>query len=162
MVDHRTIAFPQRRGLRDFGLVDLPYPLRRLSLNPLGTLQTQGTDGHYVFRRGADALPSIGAAVVLPTETQLRSIVESGERRRITIGRSRLADDAAVSVDPNRLFGRHLAVLGNTGSGKSCSVAGLIRWSLEQAQEAREEGRANARFIVLDPNGEYSRCLDYS
>ena len=151
--------FPQRRGLRDFGLVDLPYPLRRLSLNPLGTLRVGGTSGHYVFRRGADALPSVGAAVVLPTETQLRSIIESGERRRVRIGRSQLADDAAVCVDPNRLFGRHLAVLGNTGSGKSCSVAGLIRWSLEQAGQARSEGAPNARFIVLDPNGEYSRAF---
>ena len=152
-------AFPKRRGLQDFGLVDLPYPLRRLRLNPLGTLQARGPEDHYVFRRGADALPSVGAAVVLPTETQLRSIVESGEQRRVKIGTSRLAGDAEVYVDPNRLFGRHLAVLGNTGSGKSCSVAGLIRWSLEQAKQARSEGSPNARFIVLDPNGEYSRAF---
>ena len=152
-------AFPKRRGLQDFGLVDLPYPLRRLSLNPVGTLQTQGPENHYVFRRGTDVLPSVGAAVVLPTDTQLRSIVESGEWRRVKIGKSHLADDAAVWVDPNRLFGRHLAVLGNTGSGKSCSVAGLIRWSLEQAKQARPKGSPNARFIVLDPNGEYSRAF---
>lgn len=150
--------FPKRRGMQDFGLVDLPYPLRRLRLNPLGTLRAGSNDGEYVFRRGADALPSVGATVVLPTEKQLRSIVESGERRRVRIGTSPLAGDALVCVDPNRLFGRHLAVLGNTGSGKSCSVAGLIRWSLEQAQEARS-GRPNARFIVLDPNGEYSRAF---
>ena len=76
---------------------------------------------------------------MLPTETQLRSIVESGERRRVKIGTSPLAGDAEVCVDPNRLFGRHLAVLGNTGSGKSCSVAGLIRWSLEQALRVRSK-----------------------
>ena len=151
--------FPKRRGMQDFGLVDLPYPLRRLRLNPLGTLRRLAPDGEYAFRRGADALPSIGAAVLLPTENQLRSIVESGERRRVKIGTSPLAGDAEVAIDPNRLFGRHLAVLGNTGSGKSCSVAGLIRWSLEQATQARAEGRPNARFIVLDPNGEYSRAF---
>jgi len=151
-------AFPKRRGMQDFGLVDLPYPLRRLRLNPLGTLRTRSEDAAYSFRRGTDALPSVGAAVVLPTESQLRSIVESGEQRRVKIGASPLAGDAEVCVDPNRLFGRHLAVLGNTGSGKSCSVAGLIRWSLEQAQAARS-GRPNARFIVLDPNGEYSRAF---
>jgi hypothetical protein len=156
--------FPKRRGMQDFGLVDLPYPLRMLSLNPLGTLQTGPNDGNYVFRRGADALPSVGAAVLLPTEKQLRSIVESGERRRVKIGTSPLAGDAQVCVDPNRLFGRHLAVLGNTGSGKSCSVAGLIRWSLEQARQVRATRKArshkpNARFIVLDPNGEYSRAF---
>lgn len=160
-------AFPKRRGMQDFGLVDLPYPLRRLRLDPLGTLRRRPEASGYTFRRGADALPSIGAAVVLPTESQLRSVVESGERRRVKIGTSPLAGDAEVCVDPNRLFGRHLAVLGNTGSGKSCSVAGLIRWSLEQAQRERERYQSgaegpeapNARFIVLDPNGEYSRAF---
>ena len=151
-------AFPKRRGMQDFGLVDLPYPLRRLRLNPLGTLRTPSADGGHVFQRGADALPSVGAAVMLPTETQLRSIVESGEQRRVRIGSSPLAGDAEVCIDPDRLFGRHLAVLGNTGSGKSCSVAGLVRWNLEQSQQKYH--RPNARFVVLDPNGEYSRAFD--
>ncbi len=151
--------FPKRRGMRDFGVVDLPYPLRRLRLNPLGTLRTLGGDGKHVFKRGADALPSVGAVVVLPTERQLRSIIESGEHRRVKIGSSPLAGDAEIRIDPNRMFGRHLAVLGNTGSGKSCSVAGLIRWSLEQAKHGASEKRPNARFIVLDPNGEYSRAF---
>jgi hypothetical protein len=160
-------AFPKRRGMQDFGLVDLPYPLRKMSLNPLGTLRKTPTGGNgsdrYSFRRGADALPSIGTGALLPTDDQLRSIVESGERRRVKIGTSPLAQNAEVSIDPDRLFGRHLAVLGNTGSGKSCSVAGLIRWSLEQAQVNLKEGKKpNARFIILDPNGEYSRAFSNS
>nr|WP_249823780.1 DUF87 domain-containing protein [Escherichia coli] len=73
------------------------------------------------------------------------------------IGQSPLANNANVAVDPDRLFGRHIAVLGNTGSGKSCSVAGLIQWSLEAAMES--EIKPNARFIILDPNGEYTRAL---
>jgi DNA helicase HerA-like ATPase len=154
-------AFPKRKGVQDFGLIDLPYPLRKMSLNPLGTLRKKaGDEERYVFRRGADALPTVGSAVLLPTETQLRSIVESGDRRHVRIGSSPLASNAEVCVDPDRLFGRHLAVLGNTGSGKSCSVAGLIRWSLESAQSHRDDEKPpNARFIVLDPNGEYSRAF---
>lgn len=154
-------AFPKRRGMQDFGLIDLPYPLRKMSLNPLGTLRKQsGLEEIYRFRRGADALPSVGSAVLLPTEKQLRSIVESGERRHVRIGTSPLAANAIVSIDPDRLFGRHLAVLGNTGSGKSCSVAGLIRWSLDAAKAKRQDdGKPNARFIVLDPNGEYTRAF---
>ena len=51
-------------------------------------------------------------------------------------------------------------MLGNTGSGKSCTVAGLIRWSLEQAKHGRKDGgRPNARFIILDPNGEYASAF---
>ncbi|MEX2171078.1 MAG: DUF87 domain-containing protein [Pirellulales bacterium] len=153
-------SFPTRRGVRDFGVVDLPYPLRKLKLNPLGTLRrAPGRSSDYCFRRGADAFPSVGAAVLLPTNEQLRSIVESGERRRVRIGTSPLAGNAEVSIDPDRLFGRHLAVLGNTGSGKSCTVAGLIRWSLAAAHAERGKGRVNARFIILDPNGEYSRAF---
>lgn len=155
-------AFPKRRGMQDFGLIDLPYPLRKMSLNPLGTLRKKSSnlekEEEYSFRRGADTLPSIGAGVLLPTDKQLRSIVESGDRRRVKIGTSPLAGDAEVCIDPDRLFGRHLAVLGNTGSGKSCSVAGLIRWSLEQAHSSGV-ANPNARFIVLDPNGEYSRAF---
>lgn len=123
--------------MRDFGLVDLPYPLRRLSLNPLGVLYKKRIDDEdkYIFRRGTEAFPTIGDGVFLPTDNQLRSIVESCEKPRIKIGTSPLAGNADVYVDPDRLFGRHLAVLGNTGSGKSCTVAGLIRWSLEAAQK---------------------------
>ncbi|MEX0684440.1 MAG: ATP-binding protein [Balneolales bacterium] len=152
--------YPKRRGMQDFGLIDLPYPLRKMSLNPLGTLQRsvnkEGTDT-YRFKRGSDSFPSVGDRVLLPTQHQLRSIVESGENRRVKIGTSPLAGNADVSVDPNRLFGRHLAVLGNTGSGKSCTVAGLIRWSLEAAKQ--QTVTPNARFIVLDPNGEYARAF---
>ena len=113
----------------------------------------------HTFHRGADALPSVGAGVLLPTGEQLRAIVESGERRRVKIGSSPLASETDVYIDPDRLFGRHLAVLGNTGSGKSCSVAGLIRWSIEAASQVTGS-RPNARFIVLDPNGEYAKAFD--
>lgn len=150
--------FPKRRGMQDFGLVDLPYPLRRVSLNPLGILRAHRDGKGFVFRRGSDVLPSVGAPALLPTDEELRAIVESGEKKRVCIGTSPVANDAKVYVDPDRLFGRHLAVLGNTGSGKSCSVAGLVRWSIEAAQR-ESSARPNARFIILDPNGEYSQAF---
>lgn len=153
-------SYPKRRGMLDFGLVDLPYPMRKMCLAPLGTLRKMVNSDKkevYKFNRGADAFPSVGDRVLLPTQQQLRSIVESGENRRVKIGTSPLAGNADVCVDPDRLFGRHLAILGNTGSGKSCSVAGLIRWSMEAAQVVNE--KPNARFIILDPNGEYHRAF---
>ena len=158
--------FPKRRGLHDFGLVDLPYPLRSLRLNPLGIL-SERTPDQFIFERGAEGLPPIGAPVLLPTNLQLRAILKSTEHSRVRIGSSPIAGDADVFVDPDRLFGRHLAVLGNTGGGKSCSVAGLIRWSIEEAGQELLSGTGrsavprnpNARFIILDPNGEYSRAF---
>lgn len=156
--------YPKRKGMQDFGLVDLPYPLRKMSLNPLGVLGYESKDAKgndvYRFRRGVESYPTVGDAVLLPTQNQLRAVVESGDNRHVLIGTSPLAANAEVKIDPDRLFGRHLAVLGNTGSGKSCSVAGLIRWSMDEARKARSCADPNARFIVLDPNGEYANTFN--
>lgn len=150
--------YPKRRGFQDFGLIDLPFPLRKMELQPVGTLRS--IEGGYKFKRGLESFPSVGDIVILPTDEQLRSIIELGENRRVYIGNSPLVGDAKVMIDPDRLFGRHLAVLGNTGSGKSCSVAGLIRWSIDSAKEKlSNKETVNSRFIVLDPNGEYGKAF---
>lgn len=168
--------FPKRKGLKDFGLVDLPFPMRRLVVTPVGTLRVRVDhvrgEERFELERGVGLFPSVGDPVSLPTARQLKAIIEvSPEEAPLTIGRSALADGAVVRVHPDRLFGRHLAVLGNTGSGKSCSVAGLIRWTLAAVQEDRQrtENRdkeltprptqRGCRFIVLDPNGEYRNAF---
>ena len=152
--------FPKRRGMQDFGILDLPYPLRKMSVIPLGVLKESIKEGDvvYSFTRGIEIFPTVGDPVLLPTQLQLKAIIESGDNRRVNIGISPLAGNAVVSVDPDRIFGRHLAVLGNTGSGKSCSVAGLLRWSIEAAKKHQDS--PNTRFIVLDPNGEYTNSFN--
>lgn len=160
--------YPKRKGLQDFGVIDLPFPLRKMSLNPLGVLREnvgEPTKPPYSFSRGVEVFPSVGDPVLLPSQTELKCIVESGDNRRVKIGVSTLAGNAEVCVDPDRLFGRHLAMSGNTGSGKSCSVAGVIRWPIETAKqevacpECGQPRKINSRFIILDPNGEYSQAF---
>lgn len=158
-------SYPKRRGLKDFDLVDLPFPIRRMVVLPVGTLvRKRASVGlTLTLERGVHRYPSVGDAVLLASPDEVKAIIEShGADSRVPIGRSALSSDAVVSVDPNKLFGRHLAVLGNTGSGKSCSVAGLIHWSLERCLSAggsNEASPCNARFIILDPNGEYGAAF---
>lgn len=151
--------YPKRKGYKDFDLIDLPFPLRKLSVSPLGILKED--NGSYEIERGVYSYPSVGDVVVVPNQEQLRAIVQNKDSHaKVKIGSSPMAANAPVYVNPDRVFGRHVAVLGNTGSGKSCSVAGLIRWSLEQAQrELSTEKNLNSRFIILDPNGEYSETF---
>lgn len=144
---------------KESNLVNLPIPLRKLQLHPVGEL-SKDSDGEFCFSRGLETFPSVGDIVLIPTEAQLKSIIENGENRRVYIGTSPLIGNAQVKIDPDKLFGRHLAVLGNTGSGKSCSVAGLVRWSVEEARKTSKDGKANSRFIILDPNGEYSKAFE--
>jgi DNA helicase HerA-like ATPase len=163
-VEHSS--YPKRPGLKDFGLVDLPFPMRKMSIVPVGTLERCVDPSRGAFRllRGVVAFPSVGDPVALPSAEQLEALTRGEpEDQRVHIGRALLGNDAEVRVDPDKLFGRHLAVLGNTGSGKSCTLAGLIRWSIEAAAAERaREGRQsnpNCRFIVLDPSGEYRQAL---
>ena len=172
---------PSHQQLRqDPSLLDLPFPTRKMGVNPLGVLR-KDRDGAkrdagkgnksksaknqdeekppYKLERGLNTYPSVGEAVLLPKDDQLRGIVESG-KKRVLIGVNPQTANADVWVDPDKLFGRHLAVLGNTGSGKSCSVAGLIRWSLKRAREKKKSSQnINARFIILDPSGEYAKAF---
>ena len=164
--------FPRRKGIQDFGILDLPFPLRKLKLNILGILKAQNNRQetgksyqiNYKFKRGIHLFPSLGDTVILPDSEQLKAIIESGTDGNIKIGTCPLANNAAVKINANRIFGRHLAVLGNTGSGKSCTIAGLIKWSLEEAKketpkEKSDTKNPNARFIILDPNGEYTKTF---
>lgn len=157
----------------DFDLVDLPLSDRKLRINPLGKLfESMDNDSiRYTFSRGNDILPPLGASVLLPTLEQLKAVIAPRGSKNIMIGTTPGIGNAEVYVNPDRLFGRHLAILGNTGSGKSCSVAGLIRWSLEQAQSKNKKNQSsstndlhnpNARFVILDPNGEYEKAFGKS
>jgi uncharacterized protein len=150
-----------RTGPSAIDIIDLPYPQRKMIVTPVGTLIAQRGDGDgYRMERGVGVFPGIGDQVLLPQRAQLRAIVEpEGQGQRVELGTAVLAGNAKVSVDPDKLFGRHVAVLGNTGSGKSCTVAGLVRWSLEAAGRQLDGKSPNARFIVLDPNGEYGAAF---
>jgi hypothetical protein len=165
-------AYPKRQGLKDFGLIDLPFPLRKMAVCPIGTLLSERNS--WRLERGVQSFPSVGDPVILPTRQQTIAIVTGqGKDSRVPLGTCPIAHDAPIAVDPDKLFGRHLAVLGNTGSGKSCTLAALVRSAVESAQkyinkpggsegdEVAHSGQdnPNARFIILDPNGEYSKCF---
>src|SRR5690625_1356930 len=149
--------FPKRKGYKDYGLIDLPFPIRKMKVVPVGVLKSL-ISNEFKFSRGVHSFPSIGSPVLIPTDKQLGAIIKSGKNRRVYIGNSVLTGDEQVKIDPDRLFGRHLAVLGNTGSGKSCTVAGLIQWSME-AVVKEGTSKPNTRFVILDPNGEYAKVF---
>ena len=151
-------VIPSRRN-PDQSIIDLPFPVRRLTASPIGTLQFGAGGDELQLRRGVSTFPPVGCEVALPSSAELGAVVGTAGHARVHIGAAPLADSAKVMVDPDRLFGRHLAVLGNTGSGKSCSVAGLIRWSHDAAKAALNGGAPNTHFIVLDPNGEYATAF---
>ena len=71
--------YPKRSGLKDFGLIDLPFPLRKMCITPIGTLTSKrdaktGNVG-FELRRGVVSFPSVGDQVLVPTAEQIAAIV---------------------------------------------------------------------------------------
>lgn len=146
--------------------IKLPIPRRRLHAIPLGVIVYNNsgniTKNHSAhLDRGALVFPTVGAPVRLPTPTEISAALPNIDSSSgITIGSAPLASDAKVCLNPNRLFGRHLAVLGNTGSGKSCSVVQLVRASAKAISKSPSKPPKNFNVIVLDFNGEYANAFD--
>jgi uncharacterized protein len=103
------------------------------------------------FRRGVTRYPIPGAEVLPVTTDDLRAIFAASDEPHIEIGTVYPTDDirGALYVDP--MLGKHFAVLGSTGTGKSTSVA-LI---LHRISELSPEGH----IVMIDPHGEYSAAF---
>lgn len=137
--------------------VNLPKGARMVTLTILGHIENMLSGKR--FERGVFSLPTVGDQVLLPTAEELSLINWLDTQASFEIGTAPLLGNQPVRLPVNELFGRHVAVLGNTGSGKSCTVAGLVRWSIEECISASKQS-PNARYIILDPNGEYSNAFN--
>lgn len=147
-----------RSGRRlDPDLVGLANPRRRIRLMPLGTIASEG--GRLKLERGILVFPTVGDPVQLPTREQLHALSLDEGDGIIRIGTAPVAADAPVRVKIDDLLARHLAILGNTGSGKSCSAVLLLRRAIEEARRGGAAGQG-PRVVILDANGEFTKSFD--
>lgn len=111
------------------------------------------------FSFGVSRMPLIYSEVNLISEVELKLILSSG-RTKVTdglrVGRSVYFPDSNVTLDINKFFGFHFAVFGNTGSGKSNTVASIVQRIFGDTQRPA----CNARMVVFDSNGEYESAFD--
>ena len=106
------------------------------------------------FERGVSQHPNIADAVHLATEEHLRRIYDVGGAGYVPIGTLSSAESITAKIALNELVTRHSAVLGSTGSGKSTTIASLLR-AITAAND-RGEQYPSARVLLLDVHGEYS------
>ena len=76
----------------------------------------------------------------------------------ITIGQHVGSGGALCYADINELLGKHTAILGSTGAGKSAAVAAILHGILAKGQQANYE-TWNPRIVVLDPHNEYGSAF---
>jgi len=119
--------------------------IRKVDARPIGFFDRHG------FTQGIKFLPMIQDPAYLLPEERIRSIFDRKADSSFKIGQM-LKEEIAVGLPWQRLFNSHIGIFGNTGSGKSNTLAKLYTLLFDQ-KLPRIAGKS--RFIVLDFNGEY-------
>lgn len=111
------------------------------------------------YRKGIKELPLIGNECILLDAEEYQKIHSFAQEGECTIRLGALMTDERVSIDVSvdRLFASHIGIFGNTGSGKSHTLATLYK-NLFQEFGDQSAFQKNARFILFDFNGEYANA----
>ena len=120
-------------------------------LNILGEITKNQTTGQTKFYRGVRSFPVLSEAVYTMTAGDLQKIFEAGDEQAITVGRLQQDNSIVAKVRTNDLLSKHFAILGSTGSGKSCTVALVLQAILNENKDAH--------VVLFDPHNEYSKSF---
>lgn len=156
------IGVDEKTQLSNTNEMRKPNSKRQVYLNLIGEI----IDNKFYF--GVSKMPLIFSEIHVISEMDLMTMLEvgteelvvgeeNGETRAILlpIGKSVIFSDYEVKVNIDKFFGFHFAVFGNTGAGKSNTVARIL-----QNIFAKENYSAKgAKFVIIDSNGEYNKAF---
>ena len=128
-----------------------------VKLTLMGAIKWNAFNQKHVFSRSLDHVPEIDSCCYVLKDACLESfmniISEGGKgEQSLEIGVYKLDENAKAFVDGNKLFQRHAALLGSTGSGKSWTVASILECSNKLP---------SSNIVVFDLHGEY-KALSYA
>ena len=125
--------------------------IRIAELGLVGEL-TKSEDGRPInFHRGTTTYPTLGDRVRFATQYELKLTYTGNEQESVRIGSIRQDSSIPAMIRVDELLGKHFAILGTTGTGKSCSTALILRAILER--------NPNAHIVLLDPHNEYATAF---
>ena len=116
-----------------------------------------GELGENSFIPGATKRPSFKSSIRLVTLEELELMLGSQNivAGQTNFGTSNVYDGYRINVDLNDFFSNHFSVLGNSGSGKSCTVASI----LQKLMVGNGRVPRNANFFFFDAFGEYNSAF---
>lgn len=110
-------------------------------------------NGHFVG--GVIRKPTLSSKIRVITKEELALIIGDDTPGSMVLGMSPLYDDCQIRVDINDLFSNHMAIFGNTGSGKSCGVARLLQNVFSRSKILPYK----SNFFIFDAYGEYHNAF---
>lgn len=149
-----------------------------LEVLPIGTLKPQEANpSFYDFDFGVSVYPALYTDALYIKEKELDTIFNVRNEEivicenpkehikncdcknkrypTLSIGKSTIFPDYDVKIDIDKFFSSHSAILGNTGSGKSCTIASM----LQNLYRFSDYSATGSTFVVFDVNGEYRQAF---
>ncbi|MBU6156494.1 MAG: ATP-binding protein, partial [Alphaproteobacteria bacterium] len=126
--------------------------LRLFEVDLVGEVRTDKVTGEKRFHRGVTTLPTLGDPVGLTGADSLAAVYSSQGRPSIEIGTLAQDNNVSASVLVDELLSKHFAIVGSTGAGKSCGIAGLLHGLVNKYQ--------GSRILVLDIHNEYAAAFN--
>ena len=111
-----------------------------------------------IFERGVETYPLPQQTLYLTPKSELQYIYSHKGNAVIHLGEHVGSSGAPCYADLNELLGKHTAILGSTGAGKSGTVAAIVHSILEVGTESKYE-KWQPKIIILDPHNEYSKAF---
>jgi uncharacterized protein len=105
----------------------------------------------YNFRRGVTRYPVPGVAVHPVTNGDIRQVYAADDRAHVEVGTVYPTRDVRGALYVDAMLGKHFALLGSTGTGKSTSAALILHRICELAPQGH--------IVMIDPHGEYSAAF---
>lgn len=140
--------------------ISLPTSARYISATMLGTISKNANSEKFI--QGVYNFPTLDNPVWYVTEKDLQHIfddkidqdkIEFEKDFYLPVGTSPAFSDYQVKISPDQFFVKHAAILGNTGSGKSCTLTSILRNLFKY--DYKGNYLKNAHIVIFDTNGEY-------
>ena len=125
-----------------------------INTQPIGQLE-KDEDDNYIFKKGIKNISIPPNGVSLATDNEIQNIFRTNNNAKLIFSEHLINKNIKIEIDGDNFFSKHIAVVGSTGSGKSCTVAKII-------QEAKKENNNqlnNTHIIIFDIHGEYKRSF---
>ncbi|MDX2155354.1 MAG: DUF87 domain-containing protein [Hyphomicrobiaceae bacterium] len=154
-----AIELPMTIVLAIVSALNVPVPAQRegeseiwiAELGLVGELK-KGPDGlPEVFNRGVTAYPALGDRTRVAYKSELQIAFCGDMSRSVRVGCIRQDNSIPATIRVDDLLGKHFAILGTTGTGKSCTTALILRSILEK--------NPAAHIVLLDPHNEYATAF---
>lgn len=142
IVSSLQIGSPDEEGLGDGCLARLDI---------LGEITKNVTTGETRFYRGVRSYPVLSEPVYNLSPEDLAIIFTAKGKHSIEVGRLQQDNSIVAKVRTDDLLSKHFAIIGSTGSGKSCTVALVLQAILKNSPVAH--------VVLFDPHNEYSKSF---